>query len=87
MEMATDCKLKKMTLSSCCGENCDGRKVSLHLQKSLFPTVLNATYTTRIITKNQDHDEIGFTWLNINRADHSVENKIMRNNAKEIQLI
>ena len=42
--------------------------------KGNFPlTVRNATYTTRIIFQNQDRDEIGYAWLEIN---HSIENKI-----------
>ena len=46
----------------------------------------NATYTTRIKTQHQDHGEMGYGWLNIYHANHSVENKIV-NNTNKIQLI
>ena len=39
--------------------------------------VQHTHYTTRIISQNQDHDEMGYAWLDIYHSNPSIENKIM----------
>ena len=62
-------------------------KFPLTFRKIFYPTVRNATNTTRVISLTQDHNEMGYAWIEIHHANHSIEKAIMTNNVNEIRLI